>query len=72
MAKKKKTEEAGPGAADIAFAAGNYAAVRALAKEGDARAAELMPMTTIDMKQVGAGIVAFVVVLIAAAITLRG
>ncbi len=57
-------------AAEIAFEKGNFAAVHALAKSGDEAAQKLLPLTTIDMKQVAAGIIALAVTLTIAIFTL--
>jgi hypothetical protein len=58
--------------AEIAFQRGNYSAVRQLAKAGDESALKLEPLTKIDMGQIAAGIVAFVVVLTIVFFTVRG
>lgn len=55
-----------------AFQAGNYADVRRLAAtDTSARARELLLLTHIDKGQVVVGLIAVVVVLVAAAMTLR-
>ena len=57
---------------DVAFARGNYAAVRALAKSDPSpHAQELLALTKMDMGQVAAGAIAFLVVTIAALLTLH-
>ncbi len=71
-ANKSSTPSAPQTAADIALAKGNYSAVRALAKSGDAEAEKLFPLIRIDMGQVAAGIVAFLVVTTIALITVHG
>jgi len=58
--------------AEVAFARGNYSAVRHMAKAGDESAKKLEPLTEIDMKQIAAGVVAFIVVLTIVFFTVRG
>jgi len=59
-------------AADKALAAGNYSAVHHMAKQGDARAKELEPLTTIDMGQIVVGLIGMAVVLTVMFVTLHG
>lgn len=66
------SSSAAASAVDKAFAAGNYAAVRALAKtDGSEHAKKLLELTKIDMGQVAVGGIAVLVVTIVALLTLH-
>ena len=69
---KKAADKPSTEPVDVAFAAGNYSAVRYLAASGNEHAQKLAALTKIDMGQIAAGIVAFIVVTTVMFFTLHG